>query len=92
MGKICSKEEQNRLCAGWRNSGLTQKVFCEQHDIKVKSLGRWLTEAKNREKLKFLPVAKANTTESIAITFPSGTSIKITASENFLINLIRGLL
>jgi transposase len=36
-----SRNEWQRLVAGWPRSGLTQEVYCAQHGIPVGSLQRW---------------------------------------------------
>ena len=36
-----SRNEWQRLVAGWERSGLTQKVYCARHGISVASLQRW---------------------------------------------------
>ena len=36
-----SRNEWERLVAGWERSGLTQEVYCARHGISVGSLQRW---------------------------------------------------
>jgi transposase len=36
-----SRNEWQRLVAGWPRSGLTQEVYCARHGISVGSLQRW---------------------------------------------------
>ena len=36
-----SRNEWQRLVAGWPRSGLTQEVYCTRHGISVGSLQRW---------------------------------------------------
>ena len=36
-----SRNEWQRLVAGWLRSGLTQEVYCARHGISVGSLQRW---------------------------------------------------
>ena len=36
-----SRNEWQRLVAGWKRSGLTQEVYCVRHGISVGSLQRW---------------------------------------------------
>jgi transposase len=36
-----SRNEWQRLAAGWKRSGLTQEVYCARHGISVGSLRRW---------------------------------------------------
>ena len=36
-----SRNEWQRLVAGWPRSGLTQEVYCARHGISVASLQRW---------------------------------------------------
>ena len=36
-----SRNEWQRLVAGWKRSGLNQEVYCARHGISVGSLQRW---------------------------------------------------
>ena len=91
MGKICSVEKRIGFCEKWRASGLTQKVFCEQHGITTKSLSRWLRFEKNRQ-VKFLRIADVSNNETVEIILPNRIRIKIAAEKSFFVSLIKGLL
>jgi len=67
MSSSLSKRETNRQrwfghIQGWKRSGLTQKAFCEQHQLGLASFQRWrrilMTEGKPEKSsaVTFLPV------------------------------------
>ncbi len=46
MNKQLNKEEWYRRLADFKNSGLTQKAWCEQQQLKLTGLRYWLTRSK----------------------------------------------
>lgn len=46
--KVISREERERLLAAYRESGLTQRVFCEREAINYHTFVSWLGKARNQ--------------------------------------------
>ena len=94
-----TKEEQARLCAAWRASGLGCKAFCEQQNINIKNLYRWLHKEKQAKitstnPLKFIPVQKAinSCTSYVEVNLPNGIFLKARLEAGNIAGLIKELL
>ena len=75
-----SRNEWQRLVAGWPRSGLTQEVYCARHGISVGSLRRWrLIFGKDGAPQ---PQATAPATEFVAVTLvgdaPTASAAELT--------------
>lgn len=69
----------------WKQSGLTRKAFCQNHEIAVSTFDYWRrrvlcesAESKSEPKLVKLPVAlKQRNRQSFVLEFPSGHKLQI---------------
>lgn len=59
----------------WRNSGMTQVAYCEQHKINTKSFGYWFRSRElESETLTMVPIAvrEVATASELKLRHPSG--------------------
>lgn len=69
----------------WQHSGLTQKDYCHQHDIKIYVFRYWLAKYRNGGTAEegFVPVvtdpAAATAGAGIHIRYPSGVEVQLPA-------------
>ena len=59
-----SRNEWQRLVAGWKRSSLTQEVYCSRHGISVGSLQRW----RRMFEEKTVPRPRAPVSEFVPVT------------------------
>jgi hypothetical protein len=61
----------------WKQSGLSQREYCRQHQLAVSSFGYWRKRLKNHNRpcSKLVPVSIAGTS-TIIISLPSGIRIE----------------
>jgi transposase len=88
-----SRNEWQRLVAGWPRSGLTQEGYCARHGISVASLRRWRTILAQEDPAvagvpkpvpEFLPVtlvgdAPASTGAELTLVLTDGLRLEIGA-------------
>jgi len=93
--KKTTKEEQEKLCAAWRASGLSRKVFCEKKGFSVKTLGSWLRKEKQSAGgVKFMPLKNSiiNRINHVEVVLPTGAIVKMQLPIENLSKLIKELL
>jgi len=57
---------------GWQQSGLTQKAYCNQHDLKLSIFTYWRTQtARSKPSRKLIPVA---------VTYPQVVTLTLAGS------------
>lgn len=68
----------------WQASGLTQAVYCQQHELNVKTFSRWFRAyrlSKPPAKLLLMPVeikpATTQAIESLWLRLPNGHSLEL---------------
>jgi len=67
---------QNHI-EGWKQSGLTQKAYCMQHDLKSSSFAYWRTQSINSKPgSKLIPVAVTHP-QVITLTLAGGLQLEI---------------
>jgi hypothetical protein len=83
---------------GWRQSGLSQIAYCEQHGLNIKSFRRWRTKlqraATTATSLTLVPinVSAPATTPAIRLHSPGGWRIELaTGNPAWLADLLRQL-
>ena len=70
-------DEREQYLRLWRQSGLSQAVFCEQIGISIKTFGNWVSKPKQKS-IQLLPVTTEDTIEpnpscsAFDLIFPSG--------------------
>lgn len=93
MSLSLSKREDNRQrwrerIQVWKQSGLTQKEFCEQHHVGLSTFQRWRRKLAIQEKPKgsaavsFLPVGVVGSSES-GLTVLLNNRLRIEVSTGF---------
>jgi hypothetical protein len=94
MRKRRNEEEQKKLCESWKRSGLTQKEFCAENDIHIKSLWRWLKQKKEKqasvqEAIKFLPMGNIPLEKNyLEIILPNGIICKAHLSKENIVDFL----
>jgi hypothetical protein len=87
------KAEQMELAVQqWKDSGLTQKAFCEKIGIKRTTFATWLGRSRENGKTGFITIApeRKPVLEAIEIIYPNGVRIKTTSCQKqILADLIR---
>ncbi len=75
--------------ARWRQSGLSQKEFCQQLGMKVGTFAYWVTRSNKIEKEKgFIPILPGQgvIASEIEVSYPNGVRIKVAASDRALLS------
>jgi hypothetical protein len=93
-----SREEADQLAADYEASGLTREAFCQQRDVPLKTLCRYVTRYRHEkvgtmQSPRFLPVevtAPASSGSSLAVLLPGGRRIEV--SRGFDAGTLRQLL
>ncbi len=75
----------------WKTSGLTQAVYCQQHDISLASFGYWRTRLKRTTRsednpgieTRFLPVQLRSPEPESALTLRASHGLSIDLSIGF---------
>lgn len=91
INKYTPEEKANHI-SRWKSSGITQKEYCLQHNIKYLTFGKWLYNSRSKSAIKkpkvsssktFIPIrVTENVTPSknmtkVEIEFPDGTKLRI---------------
>ena len=69
----------------WQQSGLTQKDYCHQHDIKIHVFRYWLAKYRNDGEAEegFVPVVTSSSAATLGvgihIRYPSGVQVQLPA-------------
>jgi hypothetical protein len=85
-GRRRSREEANRLAAECEESGLSQREFCEQRGVPLKTLVRYLARYRreqrgNNQAPQWVAVevgAKRGNAAGLSIVLPGGRRVEIT--------------
>jgi transposase-like protein len=97
-----TREERERICKEWKESGLSQSEFSRRNNISVASLNGWIKKIRNNQQeaannnlgaIKFLPVGNIVAEKILLeIVTPSGVGIKTYLPEEKLNVFLDGLL
>ena len=72
------RAEWEQLCTLYRSESLTQKSFCEMHELSLSTFQYWLRETSHVEQSgTFIPLGSPTPSSAITITHPSGITITI---------------
>jgi len=76
-------EQMRQLVQQWKESGLTQKVFCEKIGIKRTTFANWIKRSKETPRVGFVAVTPPikPVSESIEVIYPNGVRLKISATD-----------
>ncbi|MGX5687408.1 IS66 family insertion sequence element accessory protein TnpA [Arcticibacter tournemirensis] len=76
----------------WRQSGLSQRAFCQELGMKVGTFAYWVSRTKEEEKKKgFIPLVppQGSMGTEVEINYPNGVRIKVSTFDvNVLSRLI----
>lgn len=78
--RIRMKSEVER----WRQSGLSQRAFCQEIEMKVATFAYWVSRTKESAKKKgFIPLVPGQglSSSEMEITYPNGVRVKVAASD-----------
>jgi hypothetical protein len=87
------KAEEMRIAVQqWKESGLTQKVYCDKIGVKRTTFANWVKRSKEKPEHRFIvippPIEPAS--EAIEIIYPNGVRLRAGSSElQILSELIR---
>lgn len=72
-----------QLVQQWKESGLTQKVFCEKIGIKRTTFANWVKRSKENTRQGFVAITPPikPVAESIEVIYPNGVRLKISATD-----------
>lgn len=85
-------EQMRQLVQQWKESGLTQKVFCEKNGIKRTTFANWVKRSKEKTGQGFVAINPPikSISESIELFYPNGVRLKASATDiSVLSELIR---
>jgi transposase-like protein len=78
--RITRQEEMLSLIEQWQESGKTQQVFCQEHDITFSTFYYWLKRYRRGiEESNFLPV-EISSGSNIEIRYPDGIILQLPAA------------
>ncbi len=90
LSKYTPEEKANHIST-WKSSGITQKEYCVQHNLKYMTFGKWISDRnRNNRTVKkkesspknFIPIRVTENIPSknmtkVEIEFPDGTKLRI---------------
>jgi transposase-like protein len=86
------KAEQVQQVRQWKESGLTQNVYCQKIGVKRSTFANWVKRSKERSEPGFIALTPAMkpVSETIELTYPNGVRLKVEVSNlQVLSELIR---
>ena len=84
--------EMQEVCRQWEQSGLSRRVFCEEHKIAHQTFNYWYKRIGSKQNSGFTEVTlPGNRKASVEVIFPSGTRITFEGepSVSWLRELVR---
>lgn len=90
------RESWARHVQAWRDSGLTQVAYCQQHELKPKALAYWIRRSKQTATpLTLVPLAvrESSVAETLLLQHASGWQLALPAGVDaaWLAGLLRGM-
>ena len=85
-------EQMHLVVQQWKESGLTQKVYCEMIGVKRTTFANWVKRSKGQPGKGFIAITPPTepVSESIEIIYPNGVRLKFSISQlHVLSELIR---
>lgn len=86
-------EERHLAVQQWKESGLTQKVYCERIGVKRTTFANWVGRIKKKEQTRFIAITPALelASSSIELIYPNGVRLTTgTCDRHILHELIHG--
>jgi hypothetical protein len=84
--------EMQKICQQWEQSGLSRRVFCNQHNIAHQTFNYWYKRISSKGSSGFTEVTlPGGRKASVEVIFPSGTRITFQGepSVKWLRDLVR---
>ena len=83
---MSKKEEMSAHLEAWKESGLTQKGYCELHAIKVPTFSYWVTKFRDKKNegspAQFIPISPTNpVNQKITVEYPNGVKVHLSNTE-----------
>ncbi|MFS8618089.1 MAG: hypothetical protein FWJ85_14805 [Solitalea sp.] len=82
------REKMLALVAHWRESGLTQKVFCDQVGVTLSKFSYWVAKAREESSEGFMQLSGNAPSAMVELTYPNGVKLQATADLSLLSRLI----
>jgi len=81
-------EEKRQLVQRWRESGLTQKVYCQQMGIKQTTFTNWVKRCKAKPATAFIAVAPPvdPLPLDIELVYPNGVRLKVASRTKHILS------
>ncbi len=76
----------------WKESGLTQKAYCEKVGVKRTTFANWVGRTKEKPEKGFLALTppRGPVSEDIELSYPNGVRLKVNPSHLLILSeLIR---
>lgn len=78
--RINRQEEMLSLIEQWQNSGKTQQIFCQEHDLTYTTFYYWLRRYRRQlEENSFIPI-EISSGSHIEIRYPGGVILQLPAA------------
>ena len=77
-------EKMQQLVAGLEASGITQKMYCQQHDVPHSVFQYWrkkLSGVHQRERVGFCAIQPVRSTFQVELTYPNG--VRVSSQQGF---------
>jgi hypothetical protein len=77
---------QKQHIKAWQNSGLTKSTYCHQHELNLKTFGRWFRLARQAGEVRepqLIPVrmqSEPTTSRALLLRLPQGRILEMPAS------------
>ena len=81
------QQEMFKFVESYRQSGLTQKQFCDQKGLSLYKFKYWITKYNKLKTASFIPlhVKESQPSNSYRIDLPNGIVIHLTGSEGLIL-------
>jgi hypothetical protein len=80
-------EEKRQHVQQWRESRLTQKVYCQQMGIKQTTFTNWVKRCKEKPSAAFIPITPPVVqSEEIEFIYPNGVRLKVASHAKHILS------
>jgi transposase-like protein len=74
-------EQMRQAVQQWKESGLTQKVYCEKIGVKRSTFANWAKRSRDTPGQGFVAIPPEPVTEGIEIIYPNGVRLRVRAAH-----------
>lgn len=81
-------EKMFALVEAWKSSGKTQKIFCQEHNLKLSTLAYWIAKKKRIEEPSggFVPIdVGGELYQAVELIYPNGVKLLVSHPDLGLI-------